>query len=158
MKRRYRIAIVTAFTASAAAAVVGLSALGNASEGPLSVALGWLGAATGSIEHRVRDRLGGPPRRESLRWLEPYRTSAERLRTPDIVLLGAYDGGVPRTLDGILTLEARLAVRLPLMQAYSAWGDKPDEQFPVGLLTAIQGLGSIPRGHVGTVAWRFRER
>ena len=144
MRRRFRIAMVTAFTACAAAAVVGLSAIGNASQGPLSAALGWVGAATASIEHSIRDRLGGPPRRETLRWLEPYRTSAERLRKPDVVLLGAYDGGVPRTLDGILALEARLGAPLPLMQVYSAWGDKPDQQFPVGLLTAIEGLGSIP--------------
>jgi hypothetical protein len=144
MRRRYRIAIVTAFVASAAAAVIGLSALGSASEGPLSSALGWLGAATGAVEHRIRDRLGAPPRRETLRWLEPYRASADLLRKPDIVLLGAYDSGIPRTLDGVLALETSLHAPLPLIQVYSAWGDKPDQQFPVGLLTAITGLGSIP--------------
>jgi len=144
MRRRYRIVLVAAFSASCAVAVLGLSALGDASEGPLSAALGWVGAAAGSIEHRVRDRLGGPPRRETMRWLEPYRTSAERLRKPDFVLLGAYDSGIPRTLDGVLALESRLVAPLPLVQVYSAWGDKPDEQFPVELLTAIAGLGSIP--------------
>ena len=137
MRRRYRIAMVTAFAASAAAAVVGLSALGNASEGPLSTALGWLGAATGAVEHRIRDRLGGPPRRETLRWLEPYRASVDRLRRPDAVLLGAYDGGIPRTLEGIVSLERALGTPLPLIQVYSAWGDKPDQQFPVGLLSAV---------------------
>ena len=144
MKRRYRIALVVAFSVSGAIATLGLSALGDASEGPLSAALGWIGAAAGSIEHRVRDRLGGPPRRESMRWLEPYRASAERLRKPDFVLLGAYDSGIPHTLDGILALESRLVAPLPLVQVYSAWGDKPDQQFPVELLTAIEGLGSIP--------------
>jgi len=144
MRRRYRIAVVAAFSASAAVAILGLSALGDASEGPLSTALGWVGAAAGSIEHRMRDRLAGPPRRETMRWLEPYRTSAERLRKPDFVLLGAYDSGIPRTLDGVLTLESRLVAPLPLVQVYSAWGDKPDQQFPVELLTAIEGLGSIP--------------
>jgi hypothetical protein len=144
MRRRYRIALVTVFVASAAAAVVGLSALGTASEGPLSATLGWLGAATGAVEHRVRDRLSGRPRRDMLRWLEPYRTSTERLRKPDVVMLGAYDSGIPRTLDGVLTLESRLDASLPLIQVYSAWGDKPDQRFPVELLTAIVGLGSIP--------------
>src|SRR5689334_4451687 len=103
-----------------------------------------MGAATGSVEHRVRDRLGGRSRRETLRWLEPYRRSANRLRTPDIVLLGAYDRGIPSTLDGVLALEARLGAPLPLVQVYSAWGDKADQRFPVELLTAITGLGSIP--------------
>ena len=144
MRRRYRIALVTVFLACAAAAVVGLSALGTASEGPISALLGWLGAATGSVEHRIRDRLGGPPRRETLGWLEPYRTSAERLRRPDLTLLGAYDDGIPRTLDGVLSLETRLGAPLSLVQVYGAWGDKPEQQFPIGVLTAIAGLGSIP--------------
>jgi hypothetical protein len=144
MTRRQRIAVVVVFLGCAAAGVAGLSALGTASAGPLSSALGWLGATTGSVEHRVRDRLGGPPRRETLRWLEPYRASADRLRRPDIVLLGAYDSGAPRTLDGILALESRLGVALPIVQVYSAWGDRADQQFPVELLTAISGLGSIP--------------
>src|SRR6476660_2394555 len=108
MRRRYRLLLVSVFLVSAAAAVVGLSALGAASEGPLSATLGWLGAATGAVEHRVRDRLIGRPRRDRLRWLEPYRTSTDRLRKPDVVLLGAYDSGIPRTLDGILALESRL--------------------------------------------------
>lgn len=144
MKRRYRIALVAAFLGCAVIAVIGLSALGTASEGPLSTALGWLGAATGAIEHSVRDRFGRSPRRETLRWLEPYRTAAERLRNPDVVLLGAFDGGVPRTLDGALTLETRVAAPLALIQVYGAWGDKPEQQFPVEVLTAIEGLGSIP--------------
>lgn len=144
MRRRYRIAIVAVFLAAASVAVVGLSALGEASEGPLTRALGWLGAATGSVEHRIRDRIGGPPRRETLRWLEPYRTSADRLRKPDVVLLGAYDSGIPRTLDGVLALEAGLHAALPIVQVYTAWGDKSEQRFPVELLTAIEGVGSIP--------------
>jgi hypothetical protein len=144
MKRRHRIAVVAAFLICAAGAVLGLSALGTASEGPLSTTLGWLGAATGAIEHRIRNRLRGTPRRSMLAWLEPYRTSTERLRKPDVTLLGAFDGGAPRTLDGVLALEARVRAPMALMQVYSAWGDKPEQQFPVSVLTAIEGLGSIP--------------
>ena len=144
MRRRHRIAVVIAFLACAAGAVLGLSALGTASEGPLSASLGWLGAATGVVEHRIRDRLGGPPRRSTLAWLEPYRTSADRLRNPDITLLGAFDGGAPRTLDGVLALEQRLRAPMSLMQVYGAWGDKAEQKFPLNVLTAIEGLGSIP--------------
>ena len=144
MRRGQRIAAALAFVACSALGVMGLAALGSATEGPLSSALGWLGAATGAVEHRIRDRLGGPPRRESLRWLEPYRASADRLRVPDLVLLGAYDGGAPRTFDGVLELEAKIGAPMALVQVYTAWGDRADQQFPVGLLTAISGLGSIP--------------
>ena len=144
MRRTHRVAVVLAFVVCGALAVMGLAALGTATEGPLSSALGWLGAATGAIEHGIRDRLAGSPRRESLRWLEPYRTSVDRLRSPDITLLGAYDGNVPRTFDGVLELENRLDAPMALIQVYTAWGDKAEQQFPVGLLTAISGLGSVP--------------
>ena len=144
MTRRQRVVVVVVFIVCATAAVGGLSALGTASEGPLSSALGWLGAMTGSIEHRVRDRVEGPGRRARLVWAAPYRDDAARLRRPDVMLLGAYDGAIPRTLDGIVALEQRIDAPLPIVQAYGAWGDRADQQFPLQLLTAINGLGSIP--------------
>ena len=57
MTRRHRIVFVIVFLVCAGAAVAGLSALGSATEGPLSSALGWIGAMTGVAERRVRDRL-----------------------------------------------------------------------------------------------------
>lgn len=130
--------------ACAAAAAAGLSAVGSASAGPLSSALGWLGAMTGSIEHRVRDRLEGPGRRSLLAWAAPYRDDPARLRRPDTVLLGAYDGAIPKTLDGVVSLEQKIGAPLPIIQAYAAWGDRADQQFPLQIVTAINGLGSIP--------------
>ena len=100
MTRRQRVAVVVVFIACAAGAVAGLSALSSASEGPLSSALGWLGAMTGSIEHRVRDRVEGPGRRAKLAWAAPYRDDAARLRRPDVMLLGAYDGAAPMRSAG----------------------------------------------------------
>ena len=144
MTRRHRVAVVLVFMACAAAGVAGLAALGSASTGPLSSALGWLAAATGSVEHRVRDRIEGPGRRARMAWVAPYRDDAERLRRPDVVLLGAYDGGIPRTLDGVVALEQRIGAALPIIQAYGAWGDRVEQQFPLQLVTAISGLGSIP--------------
>jgi len=144
MTRRQRVAVVLVFVTCAAAAVAGLSALGSASAGPLSAALGWVGAMTGSIEHRVRERVEGPGRRARLEWVAPYRDDAARLRKPEVVLLGAYDGDIPRTLDGVVALEQRIDAPLPIIQAYAAWGDRTDQQFPLQLLTAINGLGSIP--------------
>jgi hypothetical protein len=65
MRRRYRIALVAAFSVSAAVAILGLSALGDASEGPLSTALGWIGAAPArsSIVYAIGlpGRLGARP-------------------------------------------------------------------------------------------------
>jgi hypothetical protein len=99
---------------------------------------------TGAAERRVRDRFEGPGRRAQMERFAAYRTSADRLRRPDITLLGAFDTNIPRTLDGVLQLEQRIGTPLPLIQLYSAWGDRPDQQFPLQLVTAIDGIGSIP--------------
>lgn len=144
MTRRQRVFVVLVFGVCAAAGVAGLAALGSASAGPLSAALGWLGALTGTLEHRARERFEGPGRRSRLATFASYRDDVQRLRRPDIVLLGAYDGGIPRTLDGVVALEERIGAPLPIIQAYGAWGDRVDQQFPLQLVTAISGLGSIP--------------
>ncbi len=60
------------------------------------------------------------------------------------MLLGAYDSGIPRTLDGVVALEERIGAALPIIQAYGAWGDRVEQQFPLQLVTAVSGLGSIP--------------
>lgn len=144
MTRRQRVAVVVTFLVCAASAAAGLSALGSASAGPLSAALGWVGAVTGSIEHRVRDRVEGPGRRVRLGWAAAYRDDANRLRHPSGVLLGAYDSGIPKTLDGVVALEQRIGASIAIIQSYGAWGDRADQQFPLQLMTAINGLGSIP--------------
>ncbi len=143
MRRRHRLGMTAAFVGSAVLAVLVLTAVGTRAAGPLSTMFGWLGAATGSIEHRLRSRVVGQSRADSLRWLEPYRTDPARLQHPDRVLLGAYDGAIPRTLDGVITLEMSVGTTFPLVQIYSAWGDKPDQRFPLGLVTAIADIGSI---------------
>ena len=144
MRGRQRIVVVVVFIAFAAVGVTALAALGSASTGPLSATLGWIAALTGSVEHRIRDRIEGPGRRARLERFAAYRDDANRLRRPDTVLLGAYDGGIPRTLDGIVALEERIGVPLPIIQAYGAWGDRVEQQFPLQLVTAISGIGSIP--------------
>jgi hypothetical protein len=67
-----------------------------------------------------------------------------RLRHPDDVLLGAYDGGIPASLEGVLELESAIGTVLPLIQIYTAWGDRPEQQFPRRLAQAIWDLGSMP--------------
>ena len=144
MTRRHRIVFVMVFLAGAGATIAGLSALGSATEGPLSSALGWVGAMTGVAERHVRNRLEGPGRKAQMERFAPYRTNADRLRRPDITLLGAFDTDIPRTLDGVIQLEQRVGTPLPLIQLYSAWGDRADQQFPIQVVTAIDGIGSIP--------------
>ncbi len=144
MRRRSRIALVSAALAGAVAGVLLLTSVSSESQGPIGVVLARLGTAVGAFEHALRARLGPPGRSEHLKWFAPYRTDLARMRRPDAVLLGAYDSGVPGTLEGVVQLERSLATTFPLVPLYAAWGDKPEEAFPQELATAIWDMGSVP--------------
>lgn len=144
MKRRHRLLTALLLVGSGVAATGMLTALSAGAEGPLTATLRRLGAATGSLEHRLRERVAGPGRSASLAWFAPVRDDTARLRHPGVVLLGAYDGDAPRTFDGVVRLERALGTTLPLVQLYAAWGDQPEQQFPLELVTAIRDLGSVP--------------
>jgi hypothetical protein len=142
MKRSSRIALAVIAIAAGIGAVTILTSLSGAASGPLGQGLDRLGALTGSIEHFARSRVRGPGRERELSWLD--RSNTQKLRAPDRILLGAYDGRLPKSLDGIMTLESKLGITMPLIQTYSAWGDGPGQQFPLVTANAIWDLGSIP--------------
>jgi hypothetical protein len=144
VNRIQRIAWAAAVVASSVLTIRALTALGSESRGPLSAVLAHAGTSVAGLEGRVVRRLRGPGRAAGLRWFEPYRADPARLRDPGAVLLGAYDGAVPGTLQGVLELEKALGVALPLMQLYAAWGDRPEQRFPLRTATAVWELGSVP--------------
>ncbi len=144
MRRRHRLLVSAAVIAGCVGGFAVLTSLSSGSEGPIAAVLERLGTAVGTLEHRVRRRVSGPGRAGELAWFERYRRDPELLRRPDTVLLGAYDGGFPRTLGGVEQLERSIGVTLPLVQFYAAWGDKPDQQFPLRAVTAIWDFGSVP--------------
>lgn len=131
--------------AGAVLAVALLTSFSASSEGPVTAALEWAGTTAGSIERSVRQRLsGGTGRAGALAWFEPYRRAPDRLRQPEAVLLGAWDDTLPETLSGVVALEGAIGATFPLVQIYTAWGDRPDQRFPLRLVTAIWDLGSVP--------------
>src|SRR5688572_29735307 len=144
MKRRERVALTLIVATTVIAAIVVLTFTGSHSVGPLTRLLSSLGAGVSDVESRYVQRVRGGGRAEKLTWLEPYQEDTSRLDAPDRVLLGAYDAAMPASLEGIAALERRLGVTLPLLHFYSAWGDKPDQQFPLRTADAIATLGSIP--------------
>ncbi|MET0398442.1 MAG: glycosyl hydrolase [Longimicrobiaceae bacterium] len=143
MRRTGRVVLTAAALAGCAAAVLGLTALGTRTEGPLTGALERAAGMVGVVEGRVARRVHGPGREAHLAWFAPMRTAA-RLRRPEGVLLGAYDQGLPASLQGVLDLEGRLGTALPLVALYTAWGDRPEQQFPRRQLQAVWDLGSVP--------------
>jgi hypothetical protein len=140
----WRIGVAFVILIAASAAIVGLTSLGVLSEGPLGASLERASALVESLEQRARERFVGPGRRRSLSWFEPARTDPGRLRTPDTLLLGAYDGRLPHTLEGIVEVEQAIDTTLPLIHFYTAWGDAPENRFPLRLVTAVWNLGSVP--------------
>ncbi|HET9866447.1 MAG TPA: hypothetical protein VFQ06_04075, partial [Nitrospira sp.] len=83
-------------------------------------------------------------RREYLDPMRPILSSVDALRNPSRTLFGAYDGGFPLTTQGFTQLEDKLRYRFPIISFYTAWGDKPDQQFPTRMVETIDRLGSVP--------------
>jgi hypothetical protein len=144
MKRRYRVLLTVLIAGTSIALVIGLVLLGSASEGPIGTALESVGSTVTRLESRAANRLRGPGRARLMGWTAPLRASADSLRRPRDLLLGAYDESLPGTLDGVLTVERALGTPLPLIQVYTAWGDRPAQRFPARVLQAIRDIGSIP--------------
>ena len=80
-------------------------------------------------------------------YLQPLHTtlsSVTALRNPQTTLFGIYDGGFPNTFAGMEQLEDQLNFKFPIISFYSAWGDKPTQQFPLRMVETIHRMGSVP--------------
>jgi hypothetical protein len=103
------------------------------------------------IAQRVSDAEGDAirsarkaSRSDYLQPLRPMLNSPTALRNPPTMLFGVYDGGFPNTFAGMEQFEDRVRYRFPIISIYSAWGDKPDQQFPTRLVESIHRMGSVP--------------
>ncbi|MFL6244496.1 MAG: glycoside hydrolase family 26 protein [Thermoanaerobaculia bacterium] len=83
-------------------------------------------------------------RSEYLAPLQPMLNSIGALRNPQSILFGIYDGGFPNTFAGMEQVENKLNYKFPIVSFYSAWGDKPTQQFPLRMVETIHSMGSIP--------------
>ena len=144
VKRVRRVVLGLIVGTASVVLVLGLSYLGSSSEGPITDTLAWIGVRWAQAEQGVARWLQGTDRAAELPWMEHYRADPAALRAPTSTLLGAYDEAIPGSLEGALALERELGSPLSVLQVYSAWGDRPDQQFPVRALTAISDLGSVP--------------
>ena len=80
-------------------------------------------------------------------YLAPMHTtlsSMTALRNPPKMLFGIYDGGFPNTFAGMEQLEGQINYKFPIISFYSAWGDKPTQQFPLRMAETISRMGSVP--------------
>lgn len=99
------------------------------------------------FSNRQADALRDARQSSRAEYLAPLRTtlrSVTALRNPQAMLFGIYDGGFPNTFAGMEKLESALHYKFPIISFYSAWGDKPTQQFPLRMVETIAGMGSIP--------------
>lgn len=144
MRRTHRVLLTTFALAGAGLAIVLVTSFSTATEGPLAAAADHVASVVESLEHTARERLTGASRSRDLAWFAEYRLQVDKLRRPQVILLGAYDGALPGTLEGVVELERSLETVFPLVQVYTAWGDRPEHAFPVRVATGIWNMGSIP--------------
>jgi hypothetical protein len=124
--------------------VLALVLLGTATAGPIGAVLEAVGSTVSQLESRAVHRLRGPGRLREMEFIAPLRASADSLRQPQQFLIGTYDAELPGSLDGVLRVEKAIGGPLPLIQVYTAWGDRADQRFPARILQAIRDIGSIP--------------
>ena len=106
--------------------------------------LEWIGQRASDAEGAALTSVRQGARRDYLEPMKPILESTAALKNPQKILFGAYDGGFPNDTSGFVKLESALRYRFPIISFYSAWGDKPDEQFPLRMVQTIDRLGSVP--------------
>ena len=106
--------------------------------------LSWFSQRASDLEGDALTKARRGSRRDYLAPLEKTLGSVAALKNPQTFLAGAYDGGFPNDMSGFVQLEDALRFRFPIISFYTAWGDKPEQQFPVRMVETIDRLGSVP--------------
>lgn len=115
---------------------------GDRSKGPLEDLQSAVSTKISKIERKL---IGGTKKRESkLEWFRQYRNNVSLLNAPDTLFFGAYDDNTRTSFEQIVALEDSLGIQLPVIQIYTAWGSKRDQNFPMLQAQAIHDLGSVP--------------
>ncbi len=144
MSKLNRVFFSFGIVALAVLSVVALTFVGSRTEGPLGKVLADIGGAITRTESQVAFHIRGPGRAADLSWFDDVRRDRSHLSSPEGVLLGAYDNGLPNTFDGLLQLEDALEMPLPIVHLFTAWGDDPEYRFPRTVVQTIWEVGSVP--------------
>ena len=106
--------------------------------------LDWISQRASDAEGAALTNIRQNARRDYLEPMKPVLESVAALKNPQRMLFGAYDGGFPHDTSGFSKLETEVRYRFPIISFYAAWGDQPDQQFPVRMVETIDRLGSVP--------------
>jgi hypothetical protein len=143
-RKTYRILSTLIAIGIAVIIILFLSYLGKKSKGPLEDIVTDAGEAVQKVEKNIIMDQREEKRADKLKWFAPYKTDSALLRQPEKILLGAFDNENKESFESSINLEDTLGTIFPLMHFYTAWGSKPDEQFPELQVKTILEMGSLP--------------
>ncbi len=124
--------------------VYGLSMVSEKSKGPIETVLTKAGTTVQEVEKTIiLDQREGT-REDKLAWFKEIRTNKKKLIQSKIILFGASDDSKKESYENIINLEDSLSLTFPIIHIYQAWGEKPEQEFPIKELNAIHEIGSIP--------------
>lgn len=126
------------------AIVIGLTYVGDKSQGPLEDAMQQVSENVTQIENAIVQNAREETRQEALSWFNGYRNKPEKMLRYRNLLWGAYDNDTKSGFEKIVSLEDSLQIKFPIIQLYVAWGSKSEQKFPFNKAKAIYDLGSIP--------------
>jgi len=124
--------------------VIVLSFMGKESRGPLENLFSLTSETVGKVENKMIIAAREDKRENRLKWLQPYFTNRSLLLNPPKILLGAFDNNTKESFESVIDLEDSLRTTFPFMHIYTAWGSKPEHEFPAKQVKSILELGSIP--------------
>jgi len=143
-KRSHRIFYTLAALLLGIGIILVISFAGSKSRGPLENLFFHAGATVNEVEQNLIIDNRKHKRTDQLRWFNVIKSNPALLRNPQVILFGAYDNQTRESFESIISLEDSLHTTFPLIHLYTAWGSKPEEQFPKLQVDAIYEMGSIP--------------
>ena len=144
VRRTHRLLIVILALAAGIILVLVLIWLGSKSRGPLSNMLDRAGSMVTNVENKIIIEKLSDSRKKKLSWLEPFLMQPDMFNKPKPLLLGVYDNLSAVSFENMFNLEKSLNTLFPFIHIYTAWGSKPEEEFPGKQVRAIYELGSVP--------------
>jgi hypothetical protein len=143
-KKTHRIFFTLLALFLAIAIILILSFIGGRSRGPLEGLVSEAGSMVNKMESSVIIQNRQNKRSDALSWFKAYISDINLLKNPKVILLGAFDNQATESFEPVIDFEDSLHTNFPLIHIYSAWGSKPEEQFPETQVKAIAAMGSVP--------------
>jgi hypothetical protein len=143
-KRTHRLLFVLLALTAGIIVVLLLTYLGTKSRGPLANLLDHAGNMVTDVENKIILEQRTDKRKDRISWLQPYLTNPDTFRRAKPIMLGVYDNQSAKSFENIFNLEKSLNTGFAFIHLYSAWGSKPEQEFPQKQVRAIFELGSVP--------------